>query len=86
MANAWRIDFSDWKMKDKRAFTRATIEAGEKSDESLIYPHLAMVIKAWPYAGDPSNPESYDELTPDQFEEASKQFAAALTARFQRSE
>lgn len=72
---AWTVelDIDSWKMKDKRAFFKMINLLRQDPpdpdlDESILYPHLARMVKSWPYDLDPTNPESYDELTGVQFQ------------------
>lgn len=67
----WTID-PNVKMRDYRAFMKASQHITESLDTSELYPYLAKFVKAWPYAGDPSVPESYDELTILEFREVAK--------------
>ncbi len=46
-------------MGDFRRWAKAE-RAGEFE---AVYKHLAQVVQAWDYEGDPSQPESYDDLT-----------------------
>lgn len=49
------IDLNRLTYREYRQF----IEAGTQADEIAV---LAKVVTAWPYAGDPSDPASYDQL------------------------
>lgn len=73
------IDFSNWKMKQKRAFVRAVNGVSQSGDEGEIYVHYAQVVKAWPFEGlDPSNPDDYDELEAVQFKEVTEKVSEAI--------
>lgn len=78
----WEID-TDLKQKDKRAFMRAITEVTDNQDESTLYPHLAKIVKRWPYDYDPGEPASYDELYMSEFQEVLKRvlemFQGAVT-------
>lgn len=74
-AAEWVID-CDMPMREKRAVSKQMreINANPEADESMIYPILAKFVKKWPFSGDPSNPEDYDNLTISQFKEVSRRF------------
>jgi hypothetical protein len=73
----WIIDFSTWKMKDKRAFGQAVVASN--ADDAALYPHFAACVKEWPYeALNPADVASYDELTILQYKEVANQVASAL--------
>lgn len=74
---AWSLDVNV-KMKDKRAFVKASQNVTQSLDEADLYPYLAKFVKAWPYMGDPTLPESYDELTQTEFQEVVKRVSDAF--------
>ena len=75
---AWVVSFDGWKMKDKRAFNKAMNEVTVTGDEGAMYPFFAQVIKKWPCDLDPSKVESYDELEPKFFQEATNHVTDAI--------
>lgn len=76
---AWSIDV-DVTKKEHREFLAVCKTSIDQSDDTLIYPFLAKYIKAWPYEGDPANPETYDSLKLSQFGEVVKRVQAAFQA------
>ena len=79
------FDLSSWKMKDKNAFMKTANAAARTGDEEEVFPFMAKLIKAWPYAFDPADPKSYGELTIDQWLDLNNQLRTAIEARFQGS-
>ena len=50
-------------MRDIRTWD-TDVRAG---DLLKVYERMSQVVKAWPFDGDPAKPESYDNLTPQQY-------------------
>ena len=82
-AREWAIDI-DMKMRDKKAFMSAMAESAEKDDDEIIFPYFAKVIKAWPFDGDPTKPESYGDLRLSEFSEVAARVGAAFQALTER--
>lgn len=72
------VDMRSWRMKDYRKFMSAT---QDNSFEGM-FELLTKVVKSWPFAGDPSVAESYDELTMDEWLAVTKAVGASLTDQF----
>lgn len=72
------VDMKAWRMKDYRHFMRAT----QESEFDGMFDTLSKVIISWPYAGDPSDPASFDELTMDEWLEVTKAVGSAMSNQF----
>lgn len=59
---AWEIDFNRIKRKEITAFQEAYKRAEETQTDDALLPWMARVIVTWPFAGNPSTIEAYDEL------------------------
>ena len=56
------FDFTSMKMRDYREF----IEANKEADIGGAYLFLAKCTVQWPFDGDPSDPDAYDDLSLDE--------------------
>lgn len=75
--DGWIID-ANAKMKDFREFRKASKVYSETEDETVMYPSLAKLVKAWPHSLDPAVPDNYDELNVLQFREVVKRVTDAF--------
>lgn len=80
-APGFAIDLARLKMKHYRAW----IKAAETQDVGEINGILAGLITRWPYAYDPTDAASYDELTLTEWKDAVQAVTALLQASFQPS-
>ncbi len=62
----WSFDFDGWTMAEDMMYLAALDQARKNGNMRLIYPHLARMVRHWPYKLAPAQLNSYDELTPDQ--------------------
>lgn len=74
----WELDMNGIKRKDMKAFNEDFKAAQDSNDDELLHKWLAKVIKRWPYALDPSDPESYMELGLADYREAAGRFGDAF--------
>lgn len=58
----WVVDLSKWKTKQVRHWRNAAMDGNL---DELISMAIA-VVREWPYAGNPSEFDHWDELTPDE--------------------
>lgn len=72
------VDIKAWRMKDYRRFMKAT----EANDFDGMFESLALAVKEWPFAGNPTQPEAYDELTMDEWLEVTRAVSAAMSNQF----
>lgn len=77
--NGWNVDLGTWTtMKPIKAWQKAAL----RSDFDAVGEMMSKVIKSWPHASDPANIESYDDLTPSQFNEAARKVSEAVGGIF----
>lgn len=74
------VSFDGWRMRDMREFTKAS----QEGDLLKTFGMLAKVIKEWEFAGDPSDPASYDELSLDDWVKLTGQVREAISDKFNR--
>lgn len=74
----WVVDMNGIKRKDMKAFNEDFKAAQETNDDEILHKWLAKVIKRWPHALDPSDPESYMELGLADYQEAAGRFGDAF--------
>lgn len=72
------VDMKAWRLKDYRRFMKAT----EDNDFEGMFTCLAVVVKAWPYEGNPSDPAAFDELTLEQWRAVTEAVGAAMSNQF----
>lgn len=72
------VNMKNWKMKDYRSFMKAT----ETNSFEGMFELLSKVVLSWPYAGDPTDPASYDELAMEEWLEVTKAVGASLSNQF----
>lgn len=79
------IDLSNFTMKDFREFQKA-ISDGINKDIGVLFQYYAGVVTAWPfsYAGDPSDPDSYDNLKPNDWKEVDTLMTDKIGGLFRR--
>lgn len=76
----WSFDTSEIKtMKQIRTFQEGLQSARFKD----VYELCTKIIKTWPYGGDPSNIEAYDDLAPLEYTEVTNEVSTALGKLFQ---
>jgi hypothetical protein len=78
--NGFVVDISNWKMKQVKAWNRASREGDSEAREEM----MMAVIKEWPYPGSITDPEYYDELSPEDYTEAVGQVVDAINERMKR--
>lgn len=57
------VRLDNWKMRDYIRF----FQAGNSGDFNEMFRLIAEIVVEWPFAGDPSDPESYLDLTPNEW-------------------
>lgn len=78
----WHIDVSDVKkMKPILEWNRAVTSG----NSDVLLRIMSTRVKSWPYAFDPAEPESYEELEPEQWQETTQRVGAAFNSVFQRT-
>ena len=79
-AQGWKIDLSSWEtMRDVRQFT----DAQRSGDLGKVFEACAGIIKEWEFDGDPTDPDAYDDLTPQQWKQTQAEVNKAVSAFFQ---
>jgi hypothetical protein len=76
----WEIKIAFANMGEKRGFMADSQTMVETGDEGMLYPWMAEFIKRWPFELDPSDVDSYDKLTLDQFDEARDRMVQAMAS------
>lgn len=77
--NGWKVDLSGWT-------TMAPLLDWQEAAKRFFAPDMSRImtgiVKTWPYEGDPADLQSYRDLTPGQWIEASKAVAEAIGTFF----
>jgi len=63
----WSFDFDGWTMAEDMMYLLALDQARKTGIARPLYPHLARMVRRWPYKLDPANLNSYEELDESQF-------------------
>lgn len=75
---AIEVDFSEWKMREYRRFSKAVREG----DIDAVFELAAQTVRSLPSGADPSNIDTYDNMTPDEWAEVATAVNKGLTERF----
>lgn len=76
--DGWVIDLNAIKAKERKALNATIQEAREAGDDMLMVPWFVRVIKKWPFADDPADPNAYPELGMGELIEVAKHVNAAF--------
>jgi hypothetical protein len=79
LSREYRIDVSIWRMRQYTAWT----EAAQKNDSRTANALMCEVVKVWPFASDPGNADSYQDLSLLEYAKTLREVAKAVAAVFQ---
>ena len=75
----WELaDVSKWKVRELKTYNRDA-----RDPEKFIENQCCEIIVSWPFPGDPSNPDDYDDLEGFQFAEVQRRLGDHVGAVFQ---
>lgn len=72
------VDISGWKMKQFKKWQRAAL-AG---DLDAMQEMMVGVVRSWPFAGQPNDPDAYDDLAIADFMKIGKAIGEQVTELF----
>jgi hypothetical protein len=82
----WEFDFDGWTIGEDAIYILALAEAEKMGNWRRVYPHWARMIVHWPYALNPADLKSYNQLTDDQMRDIITQIeqGIGLSKRYER--
>lgn len=72
--DGWEIDLRCWTRKQLKEW-EAKAKGG---DDDAVIPYYALIIKRWPFKGDPADVAAYDEMNVVEWAEVNKRVGDAL--------